>query len=60
MARNTDEFARAAVLLLQAAVHRINDAAGDRLDGWLERPEPEDDMRRYNHIDLARLQSGGY
>jgi hypothetical protein len=54
-----NEFAGAAVMLLRAAIHRINENK-ERLDGWLEKPKPEDDMRRYRHINLSRLQTGGY
>lgn len=56
----SNEFARAAVLMLRAAVHKINESMSDRRDYWLSKPGPDDDLRRYNHIDLSRLSAGGY
>lgn len=56
---NGDKFARAAVLMLRAAVHRINENI-DRRDFWLEPPTPAENLRRYNHINMTRLASGGY
>jgi hypothetical protein len=55
----SNEFARAAVLMLRAAVHRINENI-DRRDFWLEPPTPAENLRRYNHINMTRLASGGY